>query len=88
MELVIFDLDGVIVSTDRFHFRGWRLIEDAMNLRFDEAVNHRLRGVSRRESLEVILEVNNTVIDEVRVVACQEKKNNAYREMLGELTPD
>lgn len=52
---VIFDLDGVIVFTDQFHYRAWKEIADEMEIYFDEEINNRLRGVSRMDSLEIIL---------------------------------
>lgn len=86
MKLAIFDLDGVIVSTDRFHYRAWKSLADKNNLMFNEQMNHLLRGVSRTESLKIILEVNG------REVACEEfnqmltEKNNTYKALLNELT--
>ena len=53
---VIFDLDGVLVSTDELHYRAWKQLADAEGIRFDRHINHRLRGVSRMDSLEIILE--------------------------------
>lgn len=53
---VIFDLDGVIVSTDEFHYLGWKRMADEEGIPFDRSMNERLRGVSRMESLEIILE--------------------------------
>ena len=44
---LIFDLDGVLVHTDRYHFLAWKAIADRLGLPFDETVNDRLRGVSR-----------------------------------------
>ena len=53
---VIFDLDGVICSTDRFHYLAWKKIADGLGIYFDENINQRLRGVSRAESFQIILE--------------------------------
>lgn len=53
---VIFDLDGVLVHTDKFHFMAWKALADKLGIYFDEKINNRLRGVSRMESLEIILE--------------------------------
>ena len=52
---LIFDLDGVLVHTDRYHFLAWKAIADWLGLPFDETVNDRLRGVSRMESLAILL---------------------------------
>lgn len=56
MKAFIFDLDGVIVFTDKFHYLAWKKMADEMGIYFDETINNRLRGVSRAESLEIILE--------------------------------
>ena len=53
---VIFDLDGVIVSTDDCHYLAWKRMADEEGIPFDRKVNERLRGVSRMASLEIILE--------------------------------
>ncbi|MCD8156247.1 MAG: beta-phosphoglucomutase, partial [Clostridiales bacterium] len=53
---VIFDLDGVICCTDRYHYLAWKQIADREGIYFDERINDRLRGVSRMQSLEIILE--------------------------------
>ena len=53
---VIFDLDGVIVATDEHHYRAWRRLADEEAISFDRRINQRLRGVSRMQSLEILLE--------------------------------
>ena len=53
---VIFDLDGVIVSTDNCHYLAWKRMADEEGISFDRTVHERLRGVSRMESLAIILE--------------------------------
>ena len=53
---IIFDLDGVICHTDRFHYAAWKALADRLNTPFDEEINQRLRGVSRMESLDIVLE--------------------------------
>ena len=53
---IIFDLDGVICSTDEYHYRAWKQLADQWNIPFGRTVNNRLRGVSRMESLEIVLE--------------------------------
>ena len=58
---LIFDLDGVIVFTDYFHYLALKKIADELGIYFDETINNRLRGVSRMESLEIILERYNGV---------------------------
>ena len=53
---IIFDLDGVICSTDEYHYRAWKALADKLNAPFDRVINNRLRGVSRMASLEIVLE--------------------------------
>ena len=52
---IIFDLDGVLVFTDYYHYLAWKKMADRMGVYFDETINNRLRGVSRMASLEIIL---------------------------------
>ena len=53
---IIFDLDGVICFTDELHYRAWKKLEDRLGIYFDKEINNRLRGVSRMQSLEIVLE--------------------------------
>lgn len=56
MKAVIFDLDGVICFTDKYHYIAWKKLADKEGIYFDEEINNRLRGVSRMDSLDIILE--------------------------------
>ena len=87
IQAVIFDLDGVIVSTDEYHYRAWKRLADAEGIPFDRQDNDRLRGVSRMESLEIILEKSARVFTESEKQALAEKKNNTYRALLAGLSP-
>lgn len=85
---IIFDLDGVIVFTDKFHYQAWKVIADEMGIYFDEQINHRLRGVSRMDSLEIILErYEGAPLSQEEKNALAEKKNNIYRELLQTMSP-
>ena len=55
LKAIIFDLDGVICSTDEYHYQAWKTLADRLGIPFDRQANNRLRGVSRMESLELIL---------------------------------
>ena len=88
MELVIFDLDGVIVSTDLYHYRAWKSIADKNNFLFNEEINHMLRGVSRRESLKIILDVNGRKVEMEDFNRMIERKNMIYQESLKDLTSE
>lgn len=85
---VIFDLDGVLVSTDRFHYMAWKSLADKLGIDFDENRNNQLRGVSRRESLEIILQkYKGTPLTEEQKLAYMEEKNDTYRQLLQTMTP-
>ena len=86
-QAIIFDLDGVIVSTDRFHYRAWKTLADHLGIYFDEHINERLRGVSRMESLDIVLEKSAVPYCEGEKRVFAEEKNNLYRSYLEELTP-
>ncbi len=83
----IFDLDGVIVSTDEYHYQAWKQIADKEDIHFDREVNHRLRGVSRMESLEILLELSQRTYNDDEKAALAENKNNLYRQLLENITP-
>lgn len=84
---IIFDLDGVIVSTDKYHYAAWKQLADRENIYFDEQINNRLRGVSRRESLNIILERASKQYSEAEINEMLEYKNQIYRASLVNITP-
>jgi beta-phosphoglucomutase len=84
---VIFDLDGVLVATDESHYRAWKQLADEEGIPFDRAINERLRGVSRMESLAIILERAPRSYMPQERAALAERKNAAFRAMLRDLTP-
>ncbi|NLY81267.1 MAG: beta-phosphoglucomutase [Clostridiales bacterium] len=84
---VIFDLDGVICHTDHYHYMSWKQIANDLSIYFDENINNRLRGVSRMESLEIILEKYNGRLTNEEKMMYAEKKNNIYRSLLSEMSP-
>lgn len=86
-EAVIFDLDGVLVSTDQFHYLAWKRLADQLGIYFDQEINSRCRGISRRDSLEVLLERSPSVYSEKEKEAFLVLKNEWYREYLKEMTP-
>ena len=88
MKAFIFDLDGVIVFTDRFHYQAWKKIADQMGIYFDEEINNRLRGVSRMDSLDIILErYEGEPLSQEKKEALAEEKNAFYRSLLESMTP-
>ncbi len=86
LQAVIFDLDGVITDTAEYHYRAWQRLADEEGLPFDRAVNERLRGVSRRESLAIILDGRDFPPE--KVAEMMARKNSYYREMLSQISPD
>lgn len=84
---VIFDLDGVIVSTDDCHYKAWKKMADEEGIYFDRQINERLRGVSRMESLEIILEKSTKTYTQTQKTDLAQRKNGYYREMILELDP-
>lgn len=87
IKAVLFDLDGVIVSTDNCHYRAWKQMADEEGIYFDEKINNRLRGVSRMESLAIVLERATKSYSDAEKAALAERKNNYYKELITALTP-
>lgn len=80
---VLFDLDGVLVSTDALHFRAWERLANELSITtFTHADNARQRGVSRMESLEIVLEKAGRSYTQEEKLRLAEKKNAYYVEML------
>lgn len=86
-QAVIFDLDGVICHTDKYHYQAWKQIADQLGIYFDETINNRLRGVSRMESLDIILERCDRTLDVEEKELWAGKKNEIYKELLKNMTP-
>lgn len=86
-EAIIFDLDGVICFTDKYHYQAWKAVADELGIYFDETINNRLRGVSRMESFEIILERYDGVMSEEDKVLYTDKKNEIYKKLLINMSP-
>lgn len=85
---VIFDLDGVICHTDKYHYMAWKQLADKLGIYFDEEINNRLRGISRMESLEIVLErYEGEPFKENEKKALAENKNKIYKNYLREMSP-
>ena len=82
IKAVIFDLDGVICFTDKYHFLAWKSLADRLGIYFDENINNRLRGVSRMASLDIILEKSDKeyTLEEKEKLAAE--KNDTYKDLL------
>ncbi len=86
-QAVIFDLDGVICFTDEYHYRAWKAMADGMGIPFDRTINNRLRGVSRMDSLEIILEkYQGPALSQADKERLAQQKNDIYRQSLSEMS--
>lgn len=87
---VVFDLDGVITDTAHFHFLAWKKLANDLGIPFDEAFNETLKGISRMDSLELILENGNkkSSYNSSEKEELADRKNSHYQELLKELTPN
>lgn len=82
MKACIFDLDGVLVDTARYHFLAWKRLADILGIDFTEEDNERLKGVSRMASLEIILSIGKVGLPESKKTEYAAMKNNWYVEYL------
>jgi beta-phosphoglucomutase len=81
----IFDLDGVITDTAEYHYRGWKRLAEEEGIPFSRADNEHLRGISRRESLMLIIQ--DRLYPEEKLKEMMERKNNYYLEFIKEISP-
>ena len=82
---IIFDLDGVLVTTDDCHYSAWKQLADEENIYFDRSINERLRGISRMESLEIVLEKANRQYSTDEKKEMAERKNSYYVSLVKEI---
>lgn len=89
MKGVLFDLDGIVTDTATYHFSAWsRLIKDEFGLTLPEIVEERTKGVSREDSLRIILEELDLSLDKDRFQYLTNRKNQCYIESLNQLTSE
>ncbi|OIJ15747.1 beta-phosphoglucomutase [Anaerobacillus arseniciselenatis] len=81
----IFDLDGVIVDTAKYHYLAWRRLANELGFDFSEEDNERLKGVSRMDSLNILLEIGGVQLDEARKEELAKKKNEWYVELIAHM---
>jgi len=84
----IFDLDGVIVDTAKYHFLAWKNLANELGFDFTEAQNELLKGVSRVKSLEIILNIGKVTLSEEKTQAFLVKKNEEYLAFINKMTAD
>ena len=90
LKALIFDLDGVLTDTAKYHYLAWKKLADELGYYFDEDINELLKGVSRINSFEIILEKNNATnkFTDLEKETLANKKNEYYKEMIEQLTPN
>ncbi|OKP87653.1 beta-phosphoglucomutase [Paenibacillus helianthi] len=81
----LFDLDGVLVDTAKYHYIAWRELAEQLGFVFTEKDNERLKGVSRTASLNILLEIGGLTLDEERKAELAEQKNNRYVEYIAKM---
>jgi beta-phosphoglucomutase len=84
----IFDLDGVIVDTAKYHYLAWKRLTDQLGINFTGKDNERLKGVSRMDSLEIILEIGNMKLNHNQKNKFATLKNNWYIDYIDKMTPE
>jgi len=85
---VLFDLDGVLVDTAKYHYQAWSRLAESLGFTFTLEDNERLKGVSRRASLEILLQIGNVSLSEEEMENAMEQKNRNYVDMISRMTPD
>ncbi|MBR5500366.1 MAG: beta-phosphoglucomutase [Clostridia bacterium] len=88
IKAALFDLDGVIVFTDKYHYLAWKQLSDEQGWDFNETVNNRLRGIPRLASLEEILKHNNIDLPLEEKIVLMNRKNDYYVKLLEQINPD
>ena len=84
---IIFDLDGVIVSTDEQHYLGWKALADRLGIPFSREVNSRFRGVSRMACMNILEELGGKHYTDSEKIAYADWKNEYYRKLLAQMSP-
>ena len=84
----IFDLDGVVVDTAKYHYQAWKRLANELGFDFTEEDNERLKGVSRMDSLNILCEIGGKNLTDDEKLAYADKKNTWYREFVFKMTPD
>jgi beta-phosphoglucomutase len=87
-KVVIFDLDGVIVTTDEYHYLAWKKIADEEGLYFNREINEKLRGVSRIESLKIILSYSDKQYSDTEQEWLTDRKNDFYKRLLENISAE
>lgn len=86
-QAAIFDLDGVLTDTADLHYRSWKILADELDVPFDRAQNEALRGVSRMQSLELMLGEQSGRFSDAQKTEIAYRKNEEYKRLVTEMTP-
>ena len=84
----IFDLDGVIVDTAKYHYIAWRKLTNELGFDFTQEQNEQLKGVSRMKSLDILLDIGQQTFEDQAKLGLAEKKNQWYKELINTMKPD
>lgn len=84
----IFDLDGVIVDTAHYHYQAWKRLAKELGVDLTPKDNERLKGVSRRRSLEIILEIAGLDVNEAEKERLESLKNSWFLDLVDRMLPD
>lgn len=84
----IFDLDGVIVDTAKYHYLAWQELADDLDFDFTKKDNEQLKGISRMRSLDILLKIGNKTFDDAAKLKFAENKNKKYQNYILKITPD
>jgi beta-phosphoglucomutase len=88
LKACIYDLDGVITDTAKYHYRSWKWVAEQIEYHLTEKQNQKLKGVGRKESLEKIIKWSGNRISEADKQMYLQKKNAMYLEFIDTMTPD
>src|ERR1044071_8054061 len=88
IKAAIFDLDGVIVDTAHYHFLAWQRLAKELGVDLTEKINEKLKGVSRLQSLQIILDLGKIEIDKEKKESLAERKNEWFCEYINSMKPE
>lgn len=86
LKAVIFDLDGVITDTAYYHYLAWKTLADELSIHFDEIINDKLKGLSRLDSLDIILQSCDRHFSNIEKEQLANKKNELYLQFISKLS--
>ncbi|MNO79707.1 Beta-phosphoglucomutase [compost metagenome] len=88
IQACIFDLDGVICDTAHYHYLAWKQLADELGFEFTKEDNERLKGVSRMDSLDILLEIGQLTVDEETKLVFADRKNQVYVDFIRQIGPE